>query len=71
MQDRLLTSAAAAERLGISRRTLEAWRSRGGGPRFVAHSRRLVRYRIADLDAWIDERLRSSSSDGGRPPRQA
>ncbi|NBN77300.1 helix-turn-helix domain-containing protein [Microvirga tunisiensis] len=44
----LLTEAQAAEFLHVSRRSLQAWRVRGGGPRFVKVGK-LVRYRRADL----------------------
>jgi len=62
----LLTTPAAARVLGHSPRSLESWRYRGGGPRFVRVSARSVRYRLADLEAWIEERLRVSTSDNGR-----
>ena len=52
---RLLDQAQAAELLQVSPRTLEGWRCRGGGPRFVRVGRR-VRYRLQDLRAWLDER---------------
>jgi hypothetical protein len=54
--DRLLTTAEAAAVLSLSPRTLEGLRRRGGGPTFVALSRNAVRYRAADLRAWIDAR---------------
>ena len=57
----LLDSNEAAEYLGLRRTTLEAWRCRGGGPRFVKLSR-LVKYRRADLDAFIESRIRSNTS---------
>lgn len=61
----LLTTADAARLLGYSPRALEGWRLRGGGPCFVRISARSVRYRRSDLDAWIEERLRRSTSDPG------
>ena len=51
---RLLDQTQAAELLQISPRTVEGWRSRGEGPRFVRVGRR-VRYRLDDLRAWLDE----------------
>ena len=38
-------------------RTLEGWRHDGSGPRFVRCSRRCIRYRIKDLEAWQESRL--------------
>ena len=54
--DALLTTDQAATLLGISPRTLEGYRRKGGGPLFVALSRNAVRYRPADLKAWLDSR---------------
>jgi hypothetical protein len=42
---------AAAERLHVSPKTLEAWRSRGEGPPFGRAGSR-IRYNTRDLDAW-------------------
>jgi predicted DNA-binding transcriptional regulator AlpA len=61
----LLTETEAAKILGFSVRTLQGWRYRGGGPRFVRISRTCVRYRRQDLEAWIEECLRVSTSDDG------
>jgi len=61
----LLTTRQAAAYLNYTPRALEGWRVRGGGPRFVRVSSRSVRYRQADLDAWIAERVRTSTSDPG------
>lgn len=58
-----LTTVEAADYLGLQRTTLEAWRCRGGGPAFVKLGR-AVRYRRADLDAWIDSRVRANTSEG-------
>ena len=65
--DALLLTAEVAFLLGLSPRTLEAWRLRGGGPPFVAVTPKAVRYRRCDLKAWIEARVRTSTSDpGGR-----
>jgi len=55
-----LDSDQAAEYLGLKRTTLEAWRCRGGGPRF-AKLGRAVRYRKTDLDDWIESRMRENT----------
>ena len=59
-QKRFLNSDEAADFLGLQRTTLEAWRCRGGGPRFVKLGR-AVRYRQADLDGWIESRVRENT----------
>jgi predicted DNA-binding transcriptional regulator AlpA len=53
----LLTQAQAATRLGLSPRTLEQYRTRGGGPLFVRISSRCVRYRPEDIEAWVSARV--------------
>lgn len=57
-----LTTTEAAAYLGLQRTTLEAWRCRGGGPRFVKFGRS-VRYRASDLGDWIETRTRSNTSE--------
>jgi hypothetical protein len=57
---------AAAEFLDLTRRTLQGYRQRGGGPRYYAFSARCIRYRRIDLRAWADVRIRSSTSDAGK-----
>lgn len=52
----------AATYLGLSPHTLEAWRKRGGGPRFVK-LRNAVRYRPEDLTAFIESSMQSSTSE--------
>ena len=58
---KLLTSAQAAEYLGKSRRTLEGWRCRGGGPQFVRVNGQ-VWYSALDLYRWLKEQ--SEAEDG-------
>ena len=57
-----LDSNEASGYLGLKRTTLEAWRCRGGGPKFVKLGR-LVKYRLADLDEFIEARVRSNTSE--------
>jgi predicted DNA-binding transcriptional regulator AlpA len=63
---RLLTSAEAALLLGIPVATLRTWRSRrrGYGPRAVQVGGG-IRYRLADLLAWIDQH--TENPDGNLP----
>lgn len=66
--ERLLNSSEAARILGTKPRTLESWRYRGCGPRYVFMSGRAVRYRIQDLEEWVEERLRTSTMDAAIRP---
>lgn len=61
--DLFLNEARAAELLSINARTLQQWRLRGAGPRFVRISSRCVRYRYSDLMEWTEGLLRNSTSD--------
>jgi hypothetical protein len=55
--DRLVDSRTASEYLNVQPRTLESWRARGIGPKHIRYSNRCVRYRIGDLQAWIEARV--------------
>ncbi len=61
----LIDEKAAAKYLGLTDRTMQALRQRGGGCRYIVISSRCLRYRRIDLKAWADSRLRSSTSDPG------
>ncbi len=50
----LLDSEATASFLGLNPRTLGNWRLIGRGPRFIKVGN-LVRYRLSDLEAWLDQ----------------
>jgi len=50
----VLTREQAADYLAVPRGTLDVWRSRGKGPKYVRLGRS-VRYRVATLDAFLVE----------------
>lgn len=50
---KLLTAEQLAAELEIPLRTIYNWRHRGVGPRSIKVGRHL-RYRRADIDAWLD-----------------
>lgn len=52
----------AATLLGLSASTLNKWRVQGCGPRYVKLGRAVL-YRVEDLDRWLQEHTRSSTSD--------
>lgn len=60
--DALLDEESAAEFLGYSKRALQNWRHRGGGPPYVRISERAVRYRRRDLIAWCEDLTEESTS---------
>ena len=58
----LRNESAVAKELNCEVKTLQAWRCRGGGPPFIRVGR-LVRYRPEDVEAWIESRRVSSTSE--------
>ncbi len=63
---RAVSEAEAAEILGLRPRTLQDWRFRGVGPRWLSYSSKAVRYRLADLEAFMEAAERTSTSDTGK-----
>ncbi len=61
--DALLTEQQAATLLNVAPRTLQKWRIKGGGPRFVRMSRRCIRYWPKDIKEWAQNRIKSSTSE--------
>ncbi|MCC5810036.1 MAG: helix-turn-helix domain-containing protein [Ectothiorhodospiraceae bacterium] len=57
-----LTTPQAAAYLSLSPNTLTRWRWSGDGPRFCKYGR-AVRYNRDDLDQWIRESSRGSTSE--------
>ena len=71
MQEKIhMSTREAAAYLGLSPRTLDRYRVNGAGPAFHRLGGR-VRYRRADIDAWVAERRRVSTSDDGATGRRA
>ena len=67
----LVDEQVAADWIGVVTRTMQGWRQKGNGPKFVQLSSRCVKYRRIDLKQHADERLRSSTSDPGTKPAAA
>ncbi len=61
----MIDEAEAGTFLGLTKRTMQAMRQRGDGPKYVVISSRCLRYRRADLRIWADGRLRTSTADPG------
>lgn len=59
----MLLSRSDVERLyGISKRWLELAALSGDGPPMIRISKRMIRYRKSDIDAFIEGRLVGSTS---------
>lgn len=63
--NKLLNQAEVAEFLGLSKAWLERARWAGDGPRYIKFGR-AVRYKISDLEKYLSDRERLSTSDAGR-----
>ena len=63
MSQQLLNTASAANFLGVSKAFLERDRWAGARIPFIRVGARAVRYRQADLDAYIEAQVRHSTSD--------
>ena len=65
--NKLIDEKQVAALLQLSPKCLQGWRYRGGGPQFLKLGR-LVRYTMSDVEAFVLEAQRTSTSDRGRPP---
>ena len=65
----VLRAPSASAYTGMAVQTLARLRHSGCGPKFIklGLGKRSIGYRIGDLDDWLDQRVRSSTSDPGRP----
>ncbi|HEX3592091.1 MAG TPA: helix-turn-helix domain-containing protein [Pseudonocardiaceae bacterium] len=59
MNERLWTVDDVSTYLGVPKQTLYQWRTRGYGPRGCRVGKH-VRYRRADVDAWLDMQTQAS-----------
>jgi predicted DNA-binding transcriptional regulator AlpA len=57
-----LRTQQAARYVGLSKSTLEKYRVTGGGPIYASLGR-IVVYESSDLDYWVSERKRASTSE--------
>ena len=61
--DELLSTSELAEITGLSTQFYEIGRVNGYGPKFVRLSPRRVRYRRADVLAWLEERTYARTAE--------
>jgi excisionase family DNA binding protein len=65
-RDIALCEGEAARILSVSVRTLQSWRVSGRGPSFVKLGGRAVRYRRADLAAFVEQNIFNSTTEFDR-----
>lgn len=61
----LLDERDATAMLNVAKNTLNIWRMKGQGPKYVKLGR-MVRYHSRDLLEYIENSVRTSTSDTGR-----
>jgi len=66
-QPRFLRPHQVESLYGLSRKYLAHARARGDGPPFCKPSAKLVLYSVVELEAWLAQRRRVSTSDPGLP----
>jgi hypothetical protein len=68
---RILREGPAAEYLGTVPSTLQKWRLIGKGPRWMRIGTRMIGYDVRELDSYIEQQSRSSTSDDPTPTDQS
>jgi excisionase family DNA binding protein len=63
IQSNLLTRKEAAQFLSLRKSTLDSWACKGNGPRFIKLGK-AVRYRMSDLEAFIESNVRANTGEG-------
>jgi hypothetical protein len=67
--DEKMNAREAARYMGLAHATLAKMRCWGGSPTFMRLGRKIV-YARPDLDAWLDARRATSTSDADRLPQR-
>lgn len=52
MADVYLTTKELARRWNMAPQTLDSWRAKGKGPKWIKLGPKMVRYRLADVEVW-------------------
>ena len=64
----LLSEKELARRTGTSHRTWAAYRCRGVGPKFIRLSSRCIRYKLSDVNDFLEINKRSSTTEQVQNP---
>ena len=62
MEHKLMTTSEASDYVRVKPGTLEGWRVYGKGPKFLKVGR-LVRYRLKDLEMFLETSAKQSTSE--------
>ena len=63
-QQKLVNDKDAAKYLDLATQTLRNWRFLGKGPRYIKMSKRCVRYKLEDLEAWVNQHAIDTEQGG-------
>jgi predicted DNA-binding transcriptional regulator AlpA len=66
--DRYMTRAQLAEWLEVSPATLAIWDVKGHGPKITRLAPGSVRYRVGDVQSWLQERAKAAKTKGRAGP---
>jgi predicted DNA-binding transcriptional regulator AlpA len=55
-KDAVISEQDAGPYIGYSTHALRKWRREGTGPAYLQVGSRSIRYRVADLDNWLEQR---------------
>lgn len=64
--NKMLTAAQAAERIGVTTRTLFTYRQEGTGPTYVQYSPQTIRFPENELIEWLNARTVKAGSENSR-----
>lgn len=59
----LVSESQASEIIGMKVSTLRYWRITGEGPAFIKVGGRCVRYKLCDINEWIESRRYRSTAE--------
>ena len=62
----LLTEEELGHHLKLSTQCVRNWRKRGEGPPHLLLAKKAIRYRLSDVDVWINQRNISNTIDQGQ-----
>ena len=63
MQTEYIDEVQLAKMLKVQRQTVQAWRLRGEGPKYIKVSGRAVRYSLKDVQDFLKGRRRQSTKE--------
>ena len=69
VQSKLLNERVLATHLNVTVKAVQAWRQRGGGPKFVRVGR-AIRYRPEDVQVWLEANTFETTTDADREQGQ-